>query len=108
MFELCTQGSLDEYITNFPQHRLLTWSKPKAGKAAMMEQFLADMIKDINGDRDVEGGGGARDSEEAEHCFSTASQVGVLKGLGLKSRWALDIARGCAFLHGQVSREGAL
>jgi len=92
MFELCSRGSLNEYITNFPHQNFLTWNKSKAAESAMKKQFLADIMKGDDGDRQ------GRDVEES---ISSAHQMEALKGFGLKSRWALDIARGCAFLHGQ-------
>lgn len=79
LFELCGHGSLDSFIKKFPELHLLTWRKSREGrkfmKAAMQQQLMSGE--------------------------TTVNHRVLMSGQGLKSEWALQVARGCAFLHAQ-------
>ncbi|GMH84199.1 hypothetical protein TrST_g13486 [Triparma strigata] len=79
LFELCSHGSLDGFIKTFPNLDLLTWRKTKAGSLRIKKEVSKQLMS-----------GG-----------STVNHHVLMRSLGLKSSWALQIARGCAFLHAQ-------
>jgi serine/threonine protein kinase len=77
MFEMCKNGGLDDFQKKHKEHGLVSWSNT----AAVQE---------------------ARDnvSNKSTQGSPTLSML-VMKGIGLKMVWALQICKGCAFLHGR-------
>ena len=78
MFELCKNGGLDNFLKKHKEHiSLISWQKNEVALAA---------------------------HDEAERrAVKKGSILSLLihHGIGLKTSWALGIARGCAFLHGK-------
>jgi serine/threonine protein kinase len=76
MFELCKNGGLDDFLKGQKEHKqLISWNKTNAVEKAH-DEFDSKRIKK----------------------GSTVSYL-LNQGIGLKTSWALGIAKGCAFLH---------
>jgi serine/threonine protein kinase len=78
MFELCKNGGLDDFLKGQKEHvQLLSWQKTPV---------VLDAHDKIETARIKKG--------------STLSNL-INQGIGLKTKWALGVAKGCAFLHGK-------
>jgi serine/threonine protein kinase len=78
MFELCKNGGLDDFLKGQKEHvQLLSWQKTPV---------VLDAHDKIDTTRIKKG--------------STLSIL-INQGIGLKTKWALGVAKGCAFLHGK-------
>ena len=77
MFELCKNGGLDDFMKKYKELGLTSWSKT----AAVLASHEGRSLK-----TDMQG---------------SAVSMLLAKGIGLKMVWALEIVKGCAFLHGK-------
>uniref|UniRef100_A0A7S2QVG9 Protein kinase domain-containing protein n=1 Tax=Triparma pacifica TaxID=91992 RepID=A0A7S2QVG9_9STRA len=77
MFELCKNGGLDDFLKKHAALGLISWKNTETVEAAHREMAKRSVKK--NG---------------------TIAMM-LTKGIGLKSRWAHEIAKGSAFLHGK-------
>ena len=78
MFELCKNGGLDDFLKAQKEHvQLLSWQKTPV---------VLDAHEKVETARIKKG--------------STLSHL-INQGIGLKTNWALGVAKGCAFLHGK-------
>ena len=75
LFELCRHGALDEFMRTHHETHLLSWRKQAA--------------------RHLQKKGLGSAPTEKDNAISSL----VFRGLGLKTVWALGIAKGCDFLH---------
>jgi serine/threonine protein kinase len=76
MFELCKNGGLDDFLKGQKEHvQLLSWHKTPV---------VLDAHDKVDTSRIKKG--------------STLSHL-LNQGIGLKTNWALGVAKGCAFLH---------
>ena len=82
LFELCKNGSLDDFLKTYNNLGYISWRATKKAQ----EQKEAGMRNSIR--TTPESGG------------KTQTML-LLRGVGLKTAWALGIAKGCAFLHGR-------
>jgi len=74
MFELCKNGGLDDFLKKYAGYGLLSWTKD--------ENVLNSQRK----------------MTSQQNRNRIISEM-LLKGVGIKTEWALQIAKGCAFLH---------
>jgi serine/threonine protein kinase len=78
IFELCSNGGLDEFMRKSQDSNLMTWRKSKSARTSQKQ---------------------AMDAFGAGSQKMSSSHMLVLKGVGIKNAWALGIAKGCTFLH---------
>jgi serine/threonine protein kinase len=77
LFELCSNGGLDEFMKKSSELNLMTWKKSAAARESQRQWALGN--------------------HEMKKMAST--QILAVKGIGIKTMWALGIAKGCTFLH---------
>mmetsp|Transcript_6425 Transcript_6425/g.12701 ORF Transcript_6425/g.12701 Transcript_6425/m.12701 type:complete len:355 (-) Transcript_6425:52-1116(-) len=78
MFELCKNGGLDDFLKKYTKYGpLISWRDSEAVQRAHKEITKVSTKK------------------------GTVLSMLVDKGVGLKTSWALEVAKGCAFLHGK-------
>ena len=75
MFELCKNGGLDDFMKKYSKLNLMSWKKSKDAMLAIEK------------------------AEQGKIKRGSILSLLVNKGIGIKTAWALGIAKGCAFLH---------
>eukprot|EP00520_Triparma_pacifica_P014834 CAMPEP_0118654858 /NCGR_PEP_ID=MMETSP0785-20121206/12615_1 /TAXON_ID=91992 /ORGANISM="Bolidomonas pacifica, Strain CCMP 1866" /LENGTH=682 /DNA_ID=CAMNT_0006547549 /DNA_START=299 /DNA_END=2344 /DNA_ORIENTATION=- len=76
MFELCKNGGLDDFQKKYEKLHITSWGEDEAVTSR------ADKL-------------------QTEHSVRHGTVISTLidKGVGIKTEWAIGIARGCSFLH---------
>jgi len=77
LFELCKNGGIDDFMKKYEKYELMSWKDTDAVKAAQRKV--------------------------TQNSTKNGVVVSMLlsKGIGIKAVWALEVAKGCAYLHGK-------